>query len=231
MTPIAPGALRIANVFQSPGHVLEGLLPGRGGEAAVGLADERLGETVRMIRKVECVTALDAEEVLIDAALVAVVAAHDLHAVVGTAHTERGLAAVSAVGANGGDVIHLPRPRLVAVGSGSERAHRAGVDAHAALFAVEMVLAIGRDHAGDAAVLHAQRPDVHALAAHADATIAEDAARPVEEHDGRPLLFVAVLLDLDILRGRRSVLEGHVLQFALAAGIADRAVEWMVAEE
>ena len=137
-----------------------------------------------MVGKVESVAALDAEEVAVDAALVAIVAANDLHAVIGAAHAEGGLASVAAVRADGGDVIHLPRAGLVAIGAGGERADGADVDAHAALFAVQMVLAVGRDHAGDAAVLHAERPDIHALAADAHAAIAEDAARAVE--DRRP---------------------------------------------
>ncbi len=83
----------------------------------------------------------------------------------------------------------------------------------------------------DAAIVNAQRPDVHALAADADAAIAKYAARTVEVHHRRPLLLVAVVLDLDELRLGRAVLEGHVLQFALAARIAHRAVERMVAEQ
>ncbi len=38
-------------------------------------------------------------------------------------------------------------------------------------------------------------------------------------------------LDVNELRLAGAILEGHVLQFALAAGIADRAVEGMVGEQ
>ena len=62
------------------------------------------------------------------------------------AHAERGLAAVAAMRADGGDVVHLPRARLVAIGAGGERADRADIDAHAAFFAVEMVAFIRGDH-------------------------------------------------------------------------------------
>src|SRR5271165_2773763 len=105
-----------------------------------------------MVREVERVAALDAEELAVDAALVAVIAAHDLHARVGPPHAQRGLAAIAAMRADGADVVHLPRPRLVAVGTGGERADRADVDAHAALFALQVIFFIGRDNAARAAV-------------------------------------------------------------------------------
>ncbi len=82
-----------------------------------------------------------------------------------------------------------------------------------------------------AAVLNAQRPDIHAFAANADAAVAQNAARAVEVHHRRPLLLVAMVLHVHELRFGGAVLEGHVLQFALAAGIAHRAVERMVGEQ
>src|ERR1017187_4515929 len=97
-------------------------------------------------------------------------------------------------------MIHFPRTRLVAVSAGGERSDRAEVDAHPALFAVETVALVGRDDRIDAAVLHAQRPNVHAFAAHAHAAIAQDAARAVEIGHRRPLLFFPVVLDLDEFR-------------------------------
>ena len=98
-----------------------------------------------IVGEVEGVASLDAQEVAVDAALVAIVAAHNLHAGIGAAHAQRGLAAVAAMRADGADVLHLPRPRLVAISAGGERADRADVDAHAALFALQMVFFIGRD--------------------------------------------------------------------------------------
>ena len=82
-----------------------------------------------------------------------------------------------------------------------------------------------------AAVLDAQRPHVHAFAANAHAAVAEDAARAIEVDDRRPLLLFAMVLDVDELRFGGAVLEGHVLQFALAAGVADRAIQRMIAEQ
>ena len=124
--------------------MVEGVLPGDGLEFAVGLADERLGDAVGVVGEVEGVAALVAEEVAVDAGLVAVVAANDLAAVGGGAHAEGGLAAVAAVGADGGDVVHLPGAGLVPVGSAGERADGAGVDAHAALLAVDVGEVVGR---------------------------------------------------------------------------------------
>ena len=90
---------------------------------------------------------------------------------------------------------------------------------------------MGRDDRSGAAVLNAEREDVHAFAAHADAAIAEDAARTIEVDDRRPLLLFAVILGLGVEAVSGTVFEGHVLQFALTAGVADRAVEWVVAEQ
>ena len=184
-----------------------------------------------MMREVESVASLHAEEVIVNAALVAIVAAHDFAAGIGTAHAEGGLATIAAVRADGADVLHLPRAGLVAIGAGSKRADRANVDAHAALFALEMVFLIGSDDGTDAAILNAQSPDVHALAADAHAAITKDAAWPVEVNHRRPLLLFFMILGLDIFRFGGAVGERHVLQFALAACVADRAIERMVAEQ
>src|SRR5271169_5090447 len=93
-------------------------------------------------------------------------------------------------------VVHLPRARLVAIRAGGQRTHGADVDAHATLFAFQMIFFIGSDEGTHAAVLHAESPNVHALAADAHAAVAENAARPVEEHHRRPLLLLLVVLRL-----------------------------------
>ena len=102
------------------------------------MADEGGGDALVGVGEVEGVTALVAEEVAVDAGLVAVVAAEDFGAVGDGADAEGGLAAVAAVGADGGDVVHLPRAGLVAVGAGGEGADGADIDAHAALLAVDV---------------------------------------------------------------------------------------------
>ncbi len=142
MTPMADvRALAVANFFELRGRDAEGMFPGGRLELASRIADQRLGEALGILDEVEAEAALGAEEIAVDAALVAIVGAHDLGAFVGLAHAERDLAAVGAMGADGGDVLHLPGAGLVAIAAAGERAYRADVDAHAALFAVEMVAA------------------------------------------------------------------------------------------
>ena len=191
-------AARVANLFQFAGGDAEGVLPCGGFELALRVADERLREAIGALDEVEAEAALGAEEVAVDAALVAIVGANDLRAVVRLAHAESDLAAVGAMRADGGNVVHLPGPRLVAVAAAGERAHRANVDAHAALLAVELVAVVGDNDGVDAAIVDAERPDIHAFAAHADAAIAEDAARAIVEDGRRPLLLVAMMLGLDV---------------------------------
>src|SRR6266481_7127870 len=128
-----------------------------------------------MMRKVKCVAALDAQEIAIDPALVPVVAPDDLRAGVALAHAQRRLASVPAMGSDGAHVVYLPRTRLITVRARGERADRADVDAHPTLFAVQMIFLIGSDDRTDAAILDAQRPNIHAFAADAHAAVAKDA--------------------------------------------------------
>src|SRR6266550_867681 len=120
-------AVASVDVLKFGGSRLRGFFPGNG-EKLVALANHRLLDTIRVFREIETETALDAQEV----------------AVVGTdnfviANAERGLAAVRTVRANSGHVFHFPGPRFVAIGAASQRADRANVDAHAALFAFEVI--------------------------------------------------------------------------------------------
>src|SRR6476469_6297593 len=133
--------------------------------------------------------------------------------------------------ADGANVLHLPRAGLVTIRAGGERADRAYVNAHAAFFAVKMVAFIRGDHGTGAAKLHAERGDVHAFTADAHTAIAEDAARAIKEHHRGPLLLFFMKLAFHIARLGRAVFERHVLQFAFAAGIADGAIQGMVAEQ
>src|SRR5262249_37714534 len=144
-------AITLHALLEAPGHSLKRLFPGCGNQAAI-FANQRLGEPVFVVSEIEGVAALDAEKISIDAALVAVVTADDLHSSSGAPDAKRGLAAIGAVRTGGGDVVHLPGTGLVTVSTGSERAYRTYVDAHAALFALQMIFAIGRDHGMHAAV-------------------------------------------------------------------------------
>ena len=148
-------ALAIADFAQLAAGVRQGLLPTDFRKFTVGLAHERLGQAVGVVGEVERVAALDAQEVAVDAALVAVVAAENLRPAVDAAHPQGGLASVTAVGADSGNVIHFPGAGFVTVTARGQGADRAGVDAHAAFFAIQMIASVGGDDAGDSAVLHA----------------------------------------------------------------------------
>ncbi len=147
------------------------------------------------------------------------------------ARAERGLAAVGAVRADGADVRHLPGPRLVAINAAGERADRADVDAGAALVALQVIAVIGRDFRNRAALDHAERVDAHAFVADAHAAVAQDAARRIEKHHRRILFFGRVDLGFGVAALAGAVAEHHVLQFALAALVAHRAIQRMVGEQ
>ena len=108
-------ALSVANFFQPGCCVTECVFPGSGLKLALRITDERLAETFGAVNEVESKAALGAEEVAVNAAFVTVVGPNNFRAVVGLADAESDFAAVAAVRANGGDVIHLPRTRLVAI--------------------------------------------------------------------------------------------------------------------
>ena len=94
-----------------------------------------------------------------------------------------------------------------------------------------MIAVGGRDFGIDSAVDDAQGADSHTFAADADAAVAENAAGTVVEHHGAPLLFGNVDLFFGVAGFANAVFEDHVLQFALAALVADRAIERMVCEQ
>src|SRR5260370_22915743 len=138
-----------------------------------------------MLGEIETEAAFDAQEVAVDAAHIAVVGAQNLV----IAHAERGLAAIRTVRTNGGDILHFPGPRFVAIGAAGKRADRANVNAHAALFAFQVVFSVGNDHAVRAAHADTERLDVHAFIAHTHATEAQNTARRIVLNDLRPLFL------------------------------------------
>src|SRR5262249_4214858 len=105
------------------------------------------------------------------------------------------------------------------------------IDAGAALVALEMVAFVGRDLRHDAAVDDTERTHAHTFITDADAAEAKDAARRIEKHYRGKLLLGSVDLFFSEPALARAVAEHHILQFALAALVAYRAVERMVAEE
>ena len=130
-------ALAVANLLELAGGQTQRVLPGGRLQLALRVAHQRLGQPLGAFDKVEAETALGAEKVAVDAALVAVVGADNLRAIVRLPHAQRHLAAVGAMRADGRDVVHLPWPGLVTIAAAGQRAHRANVDAHAALLAVQ----------------------------------------------------------------------------------------------
>src|SRR5262249_51853809 len=169
----------------------------------------------------------DAQKFAVDSGVVAIVAADDL----AVPHTQRSLAAVRAMRTNRADVIHFPRPRLVAVHAARQSANRTDVDAHPALIAIKMIEMIGRDFRMRPAIDYAERPYTHPFVADPDAAITENAAWSIEENHRRPLLFVHVQLLFNETALARAVAERHVLQFAFAALVANRAIQRMVSQQ
>ena len=147
------------------------------------------------------------------------------------AHAQRGFASVGTVRANCRYVLHLPRPRFVAIRPARECAHRADIDTHPALFALEVIAAVRDDYAVRAAHAHAERFHVHAFVANAHAAEAQNASRGIVIHQLRPLFFRAVNFFFHEAAGVRAVAKHHVLQLALAAFVADRAVERVIGQQ
>ena len=132
----------VENLLEARGSGVGGFFPGNREEFRAA-TNHGLLDALGMLGEIETEAAFDAEKIFVDAGEVAVVRAHNFV----VANTESSFAAVRAVGANGGDVLHFPRARLVAIGAAGKRADRANVDAHAAFFAFEMIAAVGDDDA------------------------------------------------------------------------------------
>src|SRR5580700_5194227 len=93
------------------------------------------------MHEIESIASLDAQKFTVDARMIAIVAADDLI----VAHAQRGLAAVGAVRTNSSDVMHFPGPRLIAIHTASQRAHRADVDAHTAFVTLQVIEMVRSD--------------------------------------------------------------------------------------
>src|SRR5207302_2011331 len=120
---------------------------------------------------------------------------------------------------------------FVAIRTASERANGTDIDAHAAFFALQMIFAIGNDHAVGAAHPDAEGLDVHALIANAHAAETENAARGVVIDQLGPLFFGAMDFFFNKAAGVGAVAEDHVLEFALAALVANRTIQRVIGEQ
>ena len=144
----------------------------------------------------------------------------------------RDAAADRAHGARRLDLLEVPRPGLEAVGLGEQRAHRADLHGVAAEVRRERLVGERVDLGVVAAVDELDQRVAGDLVGEAGAAVALDAALAVEQHEVRQrdgLLPVALLLDEAGLAGAER--ERLVLQRALAALVAHRAVERVVDEQ
>ena len=137
-------------------------------------------QTLRVIIKIESVAALRAEKFAVDPRAVAIVAANDLV----VTNAQCGFASIGTMRANGADMFHLPRPRVIAISAAGERAHRANIDALPAFVAFQMIAVIRRNQRNRAAVNHTQRTHAHTFIAGANTAEAKNTARPVVENHG-----------------------------------------------
>jgi hypothetical protein len=210
--------------LQALGRGMEALVPRDRNQCAV-LADEGLGQAVLRVDGLEGETALVAQPSVVDRVGVD---AEQAGGPVG-----RGLHRHPAPHRTGRagrlDLVQVPRAGGEAVGHGGERSDRA--DLHGVAREVR-----GEGELGERVHLQGLRPPdevdlglARHLVGEAGAPAALDAALPVEQHqlgDGDGLLEVALLLDETRLA--RAVGQGLILEGALAALVAHRAVERVV---
>src|SRR4029077_17284934 len=131
---------------------------------------------------------------------------------------------------HGGNVGHFPGTRLVAVGPARERAHGTNIDAHAALFAVQVILTVRNNRGLGAALADAKGLDIHSLVADAHAAETQYAARRIVVNGLGPFLLGLMALFLVEAALVRAISKNHILQFAFPALIAHRAIERMIGE-
>ena len=126
---------------------------------------------------------------------------------------------------------HLPGARAIAVRLVVQRADRAEVDDVAGQLVVDALLDVGRDLHQFAASDGAQLLDPGDLLAEAHATRALDAARHVGRDQRTEVLVLDDALALGVARDVAAVAHREILQLALAALVADRAVERVVDQQ
>ncbi len=203
------------------------LLPARPHELPA-LAHERLDDPLVDVRRLVGEAALVAQPAVVDLLVVAPEHAH--HAVV--AHGQLDVALRRAVRADRARALDVPRARAEAVGRRGERPDGAQLDDVAAERADVGMPVEGRDVGVRAALGEDQLVVLRDLLREAHAAVAEDAALAVDRDQRRELERLAeVALGLDEARGARAPAVGDVLERALAALVAHRAVERVVDEQ
>src|SRR5690606_39052684 len=126
---------------------------------------------------------------------------------------------------------HLPRPRAVAVRLVVQRADRAEVDDVAGKLVPQPALDVRADHDALGTADRAELLNALDLGTEAHAAGAVDAARHVGRDQGAQVLVLDDALPLDIARHVTAEAHREILQLALAALVADRAVERMVDQQ
>src|SRR6185503_7344029 len=126
---------------------------------------------------------------------------------------------------------HLPRARAVAVRLVVQRADGAQIDDVPGELVIDTLLYIGADLGLVAAEIRAELLDARHLGAEAHTARAMDAARHVRGHQGTQILVFDDALLLGVARYAAAEAHREILQLALAALIADWAIERMVDEQ
>ena len=222
----------------------------RGHDRRAGAAEEPLGAVERVVPRdrLQAVSAADErlEHAVVggqvrvgEAALVADEPAVDLRVVprldplhVSLARRRADVAAGRTEPAHGRDVLNLPWPRLEPILRRGQRPDRAELDHVPGEGRAIRVFAEGRDLRVRAAVPRDQLSVLRDVAREPRAAVAEDATLAVERDQRRHRdRLVERHLRERHPRRARAVPEGEVLQRALAALVADRAVERVVDED
>src|SRR3954468_14120562 len=111
-----------------------------------------------------------------------------------------------------------------------QRSRRADFNAVAALRAVKPATIVADDSVSPTAT-RLDRVFTHPLIAHTRTSLAENAALRIVSYDRRQIFFGMIVLLLGEAFFESTPIEGHLLQFAFAATIANWAIEWMIGEQ
>ncbi len=207
---------------------VERVVPGELAEAATAHALERIEDPVVGVEVREGEATLVAQPALVDLGMVARDDPLDL----ALAGRRGDVAADRAEAADRWDVLDLPGPRLEPVLRRGERADRAELDHVAAERGAVRLVLERRDQRLCATVSGHELPVLGDVRGEAGAAVAEDAALTVERDRRRDRdRLVERPLRKRHPRVPGAVLEGQILERALAALVADRAVERMVDED
>ena len=217
----------VARLLEGGGGGRDGLLPARG-QQLLAVTHERRRDALVRVHGLVAEAALVAQPAVVDLAVVA--GEHAQDALVADGQLD--VALRGAARAHGAGPLDVPRARAEAVRAGRQGAHRAQLDDVAAERRDVRVPVERGDVGRGAALLEHELVVLGDLLRVAHAAVAEDAALAVDRDQRRELqrlLEVALGLDEPARPGTPPV--GDVLQRALAALVAHRAVQRVVDEQ